>query len=183
LVLSIIGLQDASKEAIAKGLPTIEDIEDLFSEMAYKRVKVESTLRLVVDMDIVFDTDIRHTMFVFDWFIDNIVDPNFAWARINRGAYIYDKHSQAIRKATKTTTAATSTPTAPVTSTIDFSIDVVTADAKRHTMPFTPGTAATLKPHLLWKSPFASVTRNSSNIRQLHNTDIVLASSSPMDIL
>jgi hypothetical protein len=31
--------------------------------------------------------------------------------------------------------------------------------------------------------PFASATHNSSNIRQLHNTDIVLASSSPMDVM
>jgi hypothetical protein len=181
--LSVLGLQDAPKEAIPKGLPKIEDIEDLFSEMADNREKVESTLRLVVDMDIVSDTDIRRTVFVFDWFIDNIVDPNFSWASFTRGAYISDKRLRAITKASKTTSAATSTSTAPVTSTIDFSTDVLTADAKRQTTPVTPRTKATLKPHLLWKSPFASATHNSSNIHQLHNTDIVLASSSPMGIL
>jgi hypothetical protein len=42
---------------------------------------------------------------------------------------------------------------------------------------------ATLKPHMLWKSPFKSPSRNSSNIRQLHKTDILLASSSPLDVL
>jgi hypothetical protein len=74
-------------------LPTLEDVEDLFSEMADNRAKVESTLRLVGDMDIVSDTYISLTMFVFDWFIDSIVDPNFAWASFTHGAYISDKRS------------------------------------------------------------------------------------------
>jgi hypothetical protein len=55
--------------------------------------------------------------------------------------------------------------------------------AKRQARPVTPRTTATLKPHLLWKSPFAALSRNSSNIRQLHNTAIVLASSLTMDVL
>jgi hypothetical protein len=143
--------------------------------MADNRAKVESTLRLVVDLDIVYDTGIRRTMFVFDWFIDNIVDPQFAWASFTRRAYISDKCSRSITKAAKTTTVDTITYTAPVTSTIYFSTYVLTADAKLQTTPVTPGTTATLKPHLLWKSPFASATRNNSNIRHLHNTDIVLA--------
>jgi hypothetical protein len=92
-VLSVINLQDAYKEAITKGLPTSEDLEDLFSEMADNRAKVESTLRLFVDMEIVFFTDIRRTMFVFDWFIENIVDPNFSWASFTHGSYISDKRS------------------------------------------------------------------------------------------
>jgi hypothetical protein len=112
-VLFVFGLQDASKEAITQGLPTIKDIEDLFSEMADNRVNVESMLCLVVDMVIVSDTSIRRTMFVFDWFIDNIVDPNVAWASFTCGAYISDKRSRAITKATKTTADATYTSTAP----------------------------------------------------------------------
>jgi hypothetical protein len=43
--------------------------------------------------------------------------------------------------------------------------------------------AATMKPHLLWKSPFKVSSRNSFNIRQLYNTYIVLASSEPLDVL
>jgi hypothetical protein len=182
-VFFVIGLQDASKEAIVKGLTTIEDLEDLFSEIADNRVKVERTLRLIVNMAIVSDTDIRRTMFVFVWFIDNNVDPNFAWASFIHGSYISDERSRAITKDANTSAAATSTSTTPFTSTIDFSTDVLTADAKRQTTTVTPGTTATLKPHLLWKSPFVSVTCNSSNIHQIPNTAIVLASSSPMDVL
>jgi hypothetical protein len=149
--------------------------------MADYRAKVESTLRLIVD--IVSDTDIRRTMFVFDWCIDNIVVPNFAWASFTRGEYLSDKRSRAVTKAANTTVAATIPSTAPVRSTIDFSIDVLTADAKRQTTPVIPCTTATLKPHLLWKPPFASATHNTSNIHQLHNTAIFLASSSPLDVL
>jgi hypothetical protein len=42
---------------------------------------------------------------------------------------------------------------------------------------------ATLKTHLLWKSPFLASSSNYSSIRQLHNTDIVLASSLPLGVL
>jgi hypothetical protein len=79
--------------------------------------------------------------------------------------------------------AAPNTSTAPISNKIYFLIDVLTADAKWQATQVTPGTTATRKPHLLWKSPFAVSSRNTSNIRQLRNTDIVLASSSPLDVL
>jgi hypothetical protein len=60
-VLSVIGLQDAAKDAIAKELPTCEDLEDL-TDMADDKKKI----------------DIHHVMFVFDWFSANIADPNVA---------------------------------------------------------------------------------------------------------
>jgi hypothetical protein len=101
----------------------------------------------------------------FYWFIDNILGPNFAWASFTRGAYNSDKSSRAITKAAKTNTDANITSTTPVTSTIDFLTDVLTADAKQQTTPVTPGTTATLKPYLFWKSPFALATHTSSKIR------------------
>jgi hypothetical protein len=54
-VLSVIGLQDAAKDAIAKGLPTCEDLEDLFTDMADDKTKVEATFHLVFDTKIVTD--------------------------------------------------------------------------------------------------------------------------------
>jgi hypothetical protein len=88
-----------------------------------------------------------------------------------------------VAKAAKAPTGAPSTYTALVCSNVDFSTNVLLADVKRQATPVTPGTAATLKPHLLWKSPFAALNRTSSNIRILHKTDIVLASSQPLDVL
>jgi hypothetical protein len=122
-------------------------------------------------------------MFVFNWLLANIVDPNFAWVNCTRAVYLADKKSRAVTKAAKTATAAPNTLTTPIIITIDFSTDVLTADAKRQATPVTHGTTATLKTHLLWKSPCAASSRNSSSIRQLQNTEIILASSSPLDFL
>jgi hypothetical protein len=68
-----------------------EDLEDLFTDMADDETKVEATFRLVVDTKIVTDIDIRRVMFVFDWFLANIVDPNFAWTNFTRAVYVADK--------------------------------------------------------------------------------------------
>jgi hypothetical protein len=181
-VLSVIGLQDAAKDAIAKGLPMCEDLEDLFMDMADDKTKVEATFHLVVDTKVVTDIDIRRVVFVFvfDW---PTLLMNFAWANFTRAVYVADKRSRVVVKAAKSTTDAPSTSKAFVCSTIDFSTDFLLADAKRQATPVTPSTTATLKPHLLWKSPFTASNRNSSNARQLHNTDIVLASSQPLGVL
>jgi hypothetical protein len=90
-VVSVIGLQDAAKDAIAKGLPTYEDPQDLFTDTADDKTKVEATVRLVVYTKIATDIDTRRVMFVFDWFLANIVDPNFAWTNFTRAVYVADK--------------------------------------------------------------------------------------------
>jgi hypothetical protein len=56
--------------------------------MSDDKTKVEATFRLVVDAKIVTDIDIRRVMFVFDWFLANIVDPNFAWANFTCTVYV-----------------------------------------------------------------------------------------------
>jgi hypothetical protein len=176
-VFSLVGLQDAVTDAIEKGSPMCEDLEDLFTDMADDKTKVEATFCLVVDTKVVTDIDIRHVMFVFNWFLANIVEPNFSWSNFTRAVYVADKRSRAVTKSAKATTDAPSTSTAPVCSTINFSTNMLLAGAKRQATPVTPGTTATLKPHFLWKSPFAAFTRNYYNVRQLHTNDIVLASS------
>jgi hypothetical protein len=60
-------------------------------DMADDKTKVEATFCLVVDTKIVTDIDIRCVMFVFDLFLANIVDPNFAWANFTRAVYVADK--------------------------------------------------------------------------------------------
>jgi hypothetical protein len=150
--------------------------------LANDKAKVESTLRLSVDTAVVTDIDIHHIMFIFDWFIANIMDPNFAWTDFTRAVYVADKRARSVAKAAKTSTP-TVTTTTPVSGTIVFSADVLLADAKLQATPPTPRTTGTLKPHKLWKSPFAATSRNSSRVRQLHNTDLVLALSTPLDVI
>jgi hypothetical protein len=97
-VLSVLALLDASKAAISKGLPTCEDLEVLFLDQAANKSKVESTLQLAVDTTIVSDIDIRRIMFVFHWFMVNIVDPNFSWSTFTRSVYVADKRARAVLK-------------------------------------------------------------------------------------
>jgi hypothetical protein len=88
-----------------------------------------------------------------------------------------------VAKAAKAPKDVPSTYIAPVCITINFSINVLLADSKQQAIPVTPVTTTTVKPHLLWKSMFAASTRNSSNVRQFHKTDIFLASSQPHYVL
>jgi hypothetical protein len=143
-VISVLALSDASKSDIAKGLPTCEDLEDLFLDQAVDKSKVESTLWLDVDTTIMYDIDISRIMFVFDWFMVNIVDPDFAWYTFTRSVHVTDKQAQAVLKHTSSTPTPVASSTAPVSSTIDYSTNVLAADAKRQATPEVPGTVATL---------------------------------------
>jgi hypothetical protein len=176
-VLNVLALSDASKAAITAGFPTCGDLKDLFMDLAADKKKVEATFRLVTNTDIVTDIDVHCVVFVSDWFMVNIVDPNFTCSTFTISVYAADKHNRSVTKAVATTPTTITTSTPIISSTIDFSTDVILADAKRQALPTTPGTVATLKPHKLWKSPFTVSSRSRSNTHQLHNMDLVLASS------
>jgi hypothetical protein len=181
-LISVLALSDAKKTAVAQGIPTCEHLEDIFIELAADKAKVEAMLRHIVDETIVSDIDIRHIMFVFDWFMMNIVDPNFAWSNFTRSVYVTDKLARAILNHAPSVSTPVAQSTASSVSTIDFSSGVLTADAQRQATTAVPGTVATLKPHKLLTSPFAANTRK-GNTRQLHSTDLVLASSLAFDII
>jgi hypothetical protein len=125
-------------------------MEDMFLDLAADKSKVGSTLRLIVDTTIVSDIDIRRIIFVFDWFMVNIVDPNFPWSNFTRSIYVADKRARAVLRHAPSTPTPVATSTAPVSSTVDFSTDVIAADAKRQATPAVPGTVATLNPHKPW---------------------------------
>jgi hypothetical protein len=150
--------------------------------LADNKAKVEATLRFINDTTIVTDIDIHHIMFVFDWFIVNIMDTNFAWVDFTRAVYVAYKRGRAVAKAAKTSTPSV-TKNTPVSSTFDFSDDVLLADANHQATPPTPGTTSTLNLHKLWKSPFVAASRNSPNVRKLHNMDLILALSKPLDVI
>jgi hypothetical protein len=116
-------------------------------------------LRHIVDEKIMSNIDIRRIMFVFDWFMMSIVDPNFAWSNFTRYVYVADKRARAVLNHAPSVSTPVAQSTASAVSTIDFSSDVLAADAQRQATPAVPGTVATLKPHKLWTSPFAANTR------------------------
>jgi hypothetical protein len=166
-LLSVLPLSDATKAAVAKGLPTCEDLEDVFLTLAADKTEVEAMLRIFFDETIMSDIDIRRIMFVFDWFMMNIVNPNFAWSNFTRSVYVADKRARVVLNHAPSVSTPVAQSTASSVSTIDFSTDVLAADAQHQAMPAVPGTVATLKPHKLWTSPFAANTCK-GNTRQLH---------------
>jgi hypothetical protein len=157
-LLSVLALSDATKAAVAKGFPTCEHLEDLFLELAADKAKVEAMLWHIVDESIVSDIDIRRIMFVFDWCMMNIVDPNFYWSNFTRSVYVADKQARAFLNHAPSASTPVAQSTASVVSTIDFSSGVFTADAQRPATPAVPGTVATLNPPKLWTSPLACAT-------------------------
>jgi hypothetical protein len=173
-LLTVLALSDATKAAVAKGLPTCKDLKDVFLALAADKAEVEAMLRKIVDETIVSDIDIRRNMFVFVWFMVNIVDPNFSWSNFTRSIYVVNKRARAVLNHAPSVSTPVAQSTNSAVSTIDFSSDVLAADAQRQATPAVPGTAATLNPHKLWTSPFAANTRK-GNTRQLHSTYLVLA--------
>jgi hypothetical protein len=95
-LLSVLTLSDVTKAAVAKGLPACKDLEDFFLALAADKTKDEAMLRHIVDEKIVSDIDTCRIMFVFDWFMMNIVDPNFAWSNFTRSVYVADKRARAV---------------------------------------------------------------------------------------
>jgi hypothetical protein len=62
-LLSMLALSDATKVAVAKGLLTCEDLEDVFLALAADKTEMEAMLRKIVDETIVSDIDIHRIMF------------------------------------------------------------------------------------------------------------------------
>jgi hypothetical protein len=183
-LLSVLSLSEPVKTAFSVGVPTLEDLENLFLDLADDESKVRAMLELVVDESIVTSHDIRRLMFVFQWFMLNIADPDFQWSNFTRSVYVAHKRAAGLAKKETSVMDADEKLAAPsvAASAFDFSVEVLATDAKRQATPVAPGTVATLKPHKLWKSPFAANTRKGQT-RQLHATELVLKSSLAIDII
>lgn len=89
---TIVIIPDAPKNAIAVRLPTVEDLEDMFTDLADDKAKVETMSSLIVDTNnvIITEVDIHRIIFVFDWFIANIIYPNFVWTTFTGTVYVAD---------------------------------------------------------------------------------------------
>jgi hypothetical protein len=62
------------------GVPTLEDLEDVFLDLVDDESKVRAMLEHILNESIVNHHDIRRIMFVFQWFMLNIADPDFQWS-------------------------------------------------------------------------------------------------------
>jgi hypothetical protein len=64
-LLSVLSLSEPVKTAVSVGVPTLEDLDNLFLDLADDESKVRAMLEQVVDESIVTNHDIRLLMFVF----------------------------------------------------------------------------------------------------------------------
>jgi hypothetical protein len=133
-LLSVLALSDATKAAVAQGIPTWEHLEDIFLELSASKAKVEAMLRHIVDESIVSDIDVRRIMCMM-----NIVDPNFAWSNFTRYVYVADKQARAVLNHVPSVSTPVAQSTASAVNTIDFYSGVLTADAQRQATPAVPG--------------------------------------------
>jgi hypothetical protein len=183
-LLSVLSLSEPVKTAVSIGVPTLEDLENLFLDLADDESKVRAMLEHVLDESIVTHHDIHRIMFFFQWFMLNIVDPDFQWPNFTRSVYVAHKRAAGLAKQISSGMAPGEKLDAPsvAASAFNFSVVVLATNAKRQATPVAPGTVATLKPHKLWKSPFAANTRKGHPI-QLHSTELVLKFSLAIDVI
>jgi hypothetical protein len=183
-LLSYLSLSEPVKTAVLEGVPTLEDLEDVFLHLEDDESKVRAMLEHILDESIVTHHDIRRIMFVFQWFMLNIADPDFQWSNFTRSVYVAHKQAAGLAKQVSSGMAPGEKNSAPsvAASAFDFSVEFLTTDAKRQAAPVSPGTGATLKPHKLWKSPFVANTRK-GHTRQLHSTELFLKSSLAIDVI
>jgi hypothetical protein len=86
-MLTVLALSSATKEAIVAGIPTCEDLEDPIPDLAAGKKKVEAAIIIIIDTNV----DVCRVMFVFDFLVMNIVDPNFAWSNFTSSVYVAEK--------------------------------------------------------------------------------------------
>jgi hypothetical protein len=183
-LLSVLSLSEPVKTAVSAGVPTFEDLEDVFLNLADNESKVRAMLEHILDESIVTHHDIHRIMFVFQWFMLSIADPNFQWSNFTCSVYVARKRAAGLAKQVSSGMAPGEKFAAPsvAASAFNFSVEILTTDAKRQSARVAPGTVATLKPHKLCKSPFAANTRK-GHTRHLHSTEFVLKSSLAIDVI
>jgi hypothetical protein len=86
------------KTAVSVGVPTLEDLEDVFFDLADNESKVRAMLEHILDKSIVTHNDIRRLMFVFQWFMLNIADPDFQWSNLTCSVYVAHKRAAGLTK-------------------------------------------------------------------------------------
>jgi hypothetical protein len=146
-LLSVLSLSEPVKTAVSAGVPTLEDLENLFLDLADYGSKVRAMIEQVVDESIVTSHDILHLMFVSQWFVLNITDPDFQWSNFTRSVYVAHKRATGVAKQVTSGMDPGEKLAAPsvAASAFDFSVEVLATNAKRQATPAAHGTVATLK--------------------------------------
>jgi hypothetical protein len=180
-ILSVLSLSEPVKTAVSVNVPTLEDLENLFLDLADDESKVRAMLQHILDESIVTHHDICRFMLVFQWFMLNIADPDFQWSNFTRSVYVAHKRAAGLAKQVSSGMAPGEKLAAPsvAASAFDFSVEVLATNTKRQATLVATGTVATLEPNKLWKFPFvANICKG--HTRHIHSTELVLKSSLPL---
>jgi hypothetical protein len=171
-LLSVLSLTEPVKTAVSVSVPTLEDLENLFLDLADDESKVRAMLKQVVDESIVTNHDIRRLMLDFQWFVLNIADPDFQWYNFTRSVYVAHKPATGVAKQVTSGMDPGEKLAAPfvAASAFDFSIEVLDTDAKRQATPVAPGTVATLNP-----TSFGSLPLRQTHARGTRDSSIPLS--------
>jgi hypothetical protein len=126
-LLSVLSLLEPVKTAVAAGVPTLEDLEDVFLDLADDESKVRAMLEHILDKSIVAHHNIRRLMFVFQWFMLNIADPDFQWSNFTRSVYVAHKRAAGLAKQVSSGMAPGEKFSAPsvAASAFDFYVEVL----------------------------------------------------------
>jgi hypothetical protein len=97
-LLLVLSLSEPLKTDVSAGVPTLEDLEDVFLDLADDESKVRAMLEHILDESIVTHHDIRRIMFGSQWFMLNTADPNFQWSSFTRSVYVAHKRVAGLAK-------------------------------------------------------------------------------------
>jgi hypothetical protein len=121
-LLSVLSLSEPVKTAVSAGVPTLEYLVDVFLDLADDESKVRAMLDHILVKSIVTHHDIRRIMFVFQWFMLNIADPDFQWSNFTCSVYVAHKRAAGLAKQVSSGMAPAEKSAAPsvAASAFDF---------------------------------------------------------------
>jgi hypothetical protein len=183
-VLAGIGFSDETIAHTLKTYPTLDNLDDLFYDFAADTAQLTTEILLLEDPKDFTRAHVRQFLQLAEWFYEHFRDSSFSWKNFNRSTFTVWKRQRATDA--KDAREASSRPhkNTPTPSTVlDFSDDVIDKDAERMASRATPGSTATLTPHPLWISPFATMVRKHVSTRTFDDTDLALLSDDPTAIV
>ena len=185
-VLQGIGFTDAVAKHTMATYHNLDALEDLFYQFINDSHGLCDELQRRLETSAAFQPeDTRRLGLLSHWFYAHFDIVNFNWTLFTRSDFVSFKRQQAAARQAhpvpKSSDVTADTPTLPTI--LDFSDEVIHDAAARLTSLATPGSTATLKPHPLWVSPFATSVRKHVSTRTFDDTDIALLSDDPSAIV
>jgi hypothetical protein len=160
-ILKGIGFSDATIKHAMLTITDIDALEDLFYAFEDKIDKLTAEIALLEDDNNFRRADTRRLVQLNEWFWENFDKDTFHWNNFTRWAFVNFKRQKVSEGKQARIADMQSRPTFSTTgpTVLNFSANVMKQDAARMTSDANPGSTATLTPHKIWISPFATTVR------------------------